>query len=120
MLNVDQYNHNVKKQSIPIINEEFKKNSSKENGNENFEDELLEDIFESIKKEKIVMPAEHTGTVRDAYFWKVLIRRSINPDYAQFMHVPAGLFNYEIFNIIWGQTGNIIYSKKKLKIIKIL
>jgi hypothetical protein len=36
------------------------------------------------------------------------------------MHVPAGLFNYEIFNIIWGQTGNIIYSKKKLKIIKIL
>jgi brefeldin A-resistance guanine nucleotide exchange factor 1 len=120
MLNVDQHNHNVKKQSTPMTIEEFKKNLSKVNGNENFEDELLEDIYESIKKEEIVMPAEHTGAVRDAYLWKVLIRRTINPDYAQFMHEPAGLFNYEIFNIIWGQAGNFIYSKKKLYIIKIL
>ena len=43
MLNVDQHNHNVKKQSTPMTIEEFKKNLSKVNGNENFEEETSND-----------------------------------------------------------------------------
>ena len=75
MLNVDQHNHNVKKQSTPMVVDEFKKNLSKVNGGGNFEDELLEEIYYAIKNEEIVMPSEHTGMVRDNYLWKVLIRR---------------------------------------------
>lgn len=103
MLNVDQHNHNVKKQSTPMVVEEFKKNLSKVNGGDNFDDDLLEEIYLAIRNEEIVMPAEHTGQLRDNYLWKVLIRRGRTPE-AGYTHAPAGSFNHEIFNIVWGQT----------------
>jgi brefeldin A-resistance guanine nucleotide exchange factor 1 len=103
MLNVDQHNHNVKKQSTPMVVEEFKKNLSRVNGGGNFDDELLEEIYVAIKTEEIVMPAEHKGALRDNYLWKVLIRRGLTSD-ANYIHAPAGSYNQEIFNIVWGQT----------------
>ena len=99
MLNVDQHNHNVKKQSTPMSVEEFKKNLTKVNGGANFEEEMLEDIYSAIKNEEIIMPAEHKGLLRDNYLWKVLIRRGKTPD-SLFIHVPAGSHNHEIFNIV--------------------
>jgi brefeldin A-resistance guanine nucleotide exchange factor 1 len=107
MLNVDQHNHNVKKQSTPMIVEEFKKNVSKVNGGGNFDEKLLEEIYTAIKSEEIVMPAEHTGALRDNYLWKILIRRDRKIDTASsvcYIHAPAGSYNQEIFNIVWGQT----------------
>jgi brefeldin A-resistance guanine nucleotide exchange factor 1 len=107
MLNVDQHNHNVKKQSTPMVVEEFKKNLSKVNGGGNFDDQLLEEIYTAIKSEEIVMPAEHTGALRDNYLWKMLIRRDRKTDPASgdaYIHAPAGSYNQEIFNIVWGQT----------------
>lgn len=103
MLNVDQHNHNVKKQSTPMILEEFKKNLSKVDGGANFDEDLLEEIYTAIKTEEIVMPAEHTGVLRDNYLWKVLIRRGRTSE-AEYVHAPAGSFNHEIFSIVWGQT----------------
>ena len=103
MLNVDQHNHNVKKQSTPMTVDEFKKNLTKVNGGANFENELLEEIFAAIKNEEIVMPAEHTGILRDNYLWKVLIRRGRTQD-SNYIHAPAGSYNHEIFSIVWGQT----------------
>lgn len=113
MLNTDQHNHNVKKQSIPMSVEDFKKNLTKVNDGQNFDDELLEEIYSSIKSEEIVMPAEQKGEVKENYLWKVLIRRSVNED-ALFTHAPAGSYNYDIFNIIWGQTVaalSFVYDK---------
>lgn len=103
MLNVDQHNHNVKKQSNPMSFDDFKKNLSKVNGGGNFEEKLLEEIYLAIKNDEIVMPSEHTGALRDNYLWKVLIRRGTLPD-ANYIHAPAGSYNQEIFNIVWGQT----------------
>ncbi|UYV77974.1 GBF1 [Cordylochernes scorpioides] len=48
MLNVDQHNHNVKKQNIPMTAEDFKKNLKKVNGGEDFDEEMLEEIYNSI------------------------------------------------------------------------
>lgn len=103
MLNVDQHNNNVKKQSIPMDIHAFKKNVSKCNGKDNFDEELLEQIFTAIKEDEIVMPSEHTGLLRDNYLWKCLIRRGRTPD-SIYVHAPAGAFNHEIFSIVWGQT----------------
>lgn len=103
MLNVDQHNHNVKKQSTPMAVEDFKKNLSKVNGGGNFEEKLLEEIYFSIRNDEIVMPSEHTGKLRDNYLWKVIIRRSSTND-ANYIHAPTGSYNQEIFNIVWGQT----------------
>lgn len=81
----------------------FKRNLTKVNGNENFDDELLEQIFTAIKDDEIVMPSEHTGLLRDNYLWKCLIRRGNTLD-SMYIHAPAGSYNHEIFSIVWGQT----------------
>ncbi|KAL3876500.1 hypothetical protein ACJMK2_034342, partial [Sinanodonta woodiana] len=103
MLNVDQHNHNVKKQNIPMTVEEFKKNLAKTNGGQDFEHEMLEEIYQAIKNEEIVMPAEHTGLVRENYLWKVLLKRGATKE-GIFLHTPTGIFDHDLFTLIWGPT----------------
>lgn len=80
MLNVDQHNHNAKRQSNPMTPEQFKKNLKKVNGNADFHQDMLDEIYNSIKNEEIVMPAEQTGLVKENYLWKVLLRREFSPE----------------------------------------
>lgn len=49
MLNVDQHNHNAKKQNTPMSAEAFKKNLKKVNGGNDFDQDVLEEIYNSIK-----------------------------------------------------------------------
>ncbi|XP_043262335.1 Golgi-specific brefeldin A-resistance guanine nucleotide exchange factor 1 isoform X1 [Colletes gigas] len=80
MLNVDQHNYNVKRQNNPMTADEFKRNLKKVNGGADFDQEMLDEIYTSIKNEEIVMPAEQTGLVKDNYLWKVLLRRGAGPE----------------------------------------
>lgn len=80
MLNVDQHNYNVKRQNNPMTAEEFKRNLKKVNGDADFDQDMLDDIYISIKGEEIVMPAEQTGLVKENYLWKVLLRRGSGPE----------------------------------------
>lgn len=75
MLNVDQHNYNVKRQNNPMTVDDFKKNLNKVNGGADFDQDMLDEIYTSIKGEEIVMPAEQTGIVKENYLWKVLLRR---------------------------------------------
>ncbi|XP_075238410.1 sec7 domain-containing protein garz isoform X2 [Lycorma delicatula] len=103
MLNVDQHNHNVKKQNIPMNPDDFKRNLKNVNGGSDFDHDMLDDIYASIKNEEIVMPAEQTGLVRENYLWKVLLRRGQSQD-GSFVHAPNGLFDHDLFSLIWGPT----------------
>ena len=47
MLNVDQHNHNVKKQNIPMTNEAFKK--MLKNIGVEFDQDMVDEIYEAIK-----------------------------------------------------------------------
>lgn len=49
MLNVDQHNYNVKRQSNPMTADQFKKNLKKVNGGADFDQEMLDEIYTSIK-----------------------------------------------------------------------
>ncbi|XP_015585956.1 Golgi-specific brefeldin A-resistance guanine nucleotide exchange factor 1 [Cephus cinctus] len=80
MLNVDQHNHNVKRQNNPMTPEQFKRNLKKVNGGADFDQDMLDEIYSSIKSEEIVMPAEQTGLVKENYLWKVLLRRGAGPN----------------------------------------
>ncbi|KAF7390728.1 hypothetical protein HZH66_009208 [Vespula vulgaris] len=80
MLNVDQHNYNVKRQNNPMTADEFKRNLKKVNGGADFDQDMLDEIYSSIKGEEIVMPAEQTGLVKDNYLWKVLLRRGAGPE----------------------------------------
>nr|CAD7399100.1 unnamed protein product [Timema cristinae] len=103
MLNVDQHNYNVKRQNNPMTVEEFKRNLKKVNGGEDFDSDMLDDIYVAIKSDEIVMPAEQTGLVRDNYQWKVLLRRGAGKD-GVFVHAPNGLYDHDLFSLIWGPT----------------
>ncbi|CAG0893774.1 unnamed protein product [Cyprideis torosa] len=103
MLNVDQHNHNVKKQNIPMTLEDFTRNLKGVNGGQDFEPQLLEQIYKSIKADEIVMPAEQTGLVRQQYEWKVLLRLGETLDGKY--HVAAdGVFDHDLFSLIWSPT----------------
>jgi len=49
------------------------------------------------------MPAEQSGLVRENYLWKVLLRRGAGRD-GVFLHAPAGLFDHDLFSLIWGPS----------------
>nr|XP_049703696.1 Golgi-specific brefeldin A-resistance guanine nucleotide exchange factor 1 isoform X1 [Helicoverpa armigera]XP_049703700.1 Golgi-specific brefeldin A-resistance guanine nucleotide exchange factor 1 isoform X2 [Helicoverpa armigera]XP_049703701.1 Golgi-specific brefeldin A-resistance guanine nucleotide exchange factor 1 isoform X3 [Helicoverpa armigera] len=88
MLNMDQHNHTAKKLNVPMTVEDFVKNLRGCNGSGDFDQPMLEAVFHSIKSEEMVMPAERTGAVRDAYLWRVLQRRGAG-DAALYRAVPA-------------------------------
>ncbi|XP_012270062.1 Golgi-specific brefeldin A-resistance guanine nucleotide exchange factor 1 isoform X2 [Orussus abietinus] len=92
MLNVDQHNYNVKRQSNPMTADEFKRNLKKVNGDTDFDQDMLDEIYTAIKGEEIVMPAEHTGLVRENYLWKVLLRRGAGPESTYLMVGESGEF----------------------------
>ncbi|KAI8128990.1 Golgi-specific brefeldin A-resistance guanine nucleotide exchange factor 1 [Lucilia cuprina] len=103
MLNMDQHNSNAKRLNVPMTQEDFKKNLRGLNGGGDFDQELLATIFNAIKNEEIVMPAEQTGLVRENYLWKVLLRRGATSD-GTFNYVHDNTYDMEIFNVIWGPS----------------
>lgn len=103
MLNTDQHNHNVRKQNIPMTVEQFKKNLKGVNGNKDFDQDMLEDIYNAIKSEEIVMPDEQTGLVKENYVWSVLLHRGATPE-GIFLHLPPGSYDHDLFTMTWGPT----------------
>ncbi|KAL0964389.1 hypothetical protein UPYG_G00323170 [Umbra pygmaea] len=103
MLNTDQHNHNVRKQNIPMTVEQFKKNLKGVNGNTDFDQDMLEDIYNAIKNEEIVMPDEQSGLVKENYVWSVLLHRGATSE-GVFLHVPAGSYDHDLFTMTWGPT----------------
>lgn len=103
MLNTDQHNHNVRKQNTPMTLEEFCKNLKGVNGDKDFEQHILEDMYHAIKNEEIVMPEEQTGLVRENYVWNVLLHRGATPE-GIFLRVPPGSYDLDLFTMTWGPT----------------
>ncbi|CAO1373131.1 unnamed protein product [Diamesa tonsa] len=103
MLNMDQHNYNAKKLNIPMTAEDFVKNLRGLNGSSDFAPEMLHEVFNAIKNEEIIMPAEQTGIVRENYLWKVLLRRGEGKD-GEFNHVSDPTYDKQLFQITWGST----------------
>ena len=103
MLNVDQHNTNVKKNGTSMTWEDFKKNLRGLNGGEDFNHEMLHDIYSAIKNEEIIMPAEQTGLVKDNYMWKVLLKRGTSSGCRfQRPFTDEGVFDHDLFSLGWG------------------
>lgn len=103
MLNTDQHNHNVRKQNIPMTLEQFKKNLKGVNGGNDFDQDMLEDIYNAIKNDEIVMPDEQTGLVKEDYVWSVLLHRGASSE-GTFQHVPESSYDHDLFTMTWGPT----------------
>ncbi|KAL1494184.1 hypothetical protein ABEB36_009823 [Hypothenemus hampei] len=101
MLNVDQHNQNAKKQTVPMSDAAFKKNLQGVNGGNDFDEHMLNEIYNAIRTDEIVMPSEHGGLIRENYLWKVLLRKGASKE-GEYFHIPPGTYDSELFRLIYG------------------
>ncbi|KAI3389071.1 hypothetical protein SNEBB_006241 [Seison nebaliae] len=78
MLHTDQHNKNVRVQSNPMTLQQFRSNLRLMNGGENFDQDLLKEIFDEIRTNEIVMPTEKGELATDLYEWKAIRRRQLH------------------------------------------
>jgi golgi-specific brefeldin A-resistance guanine nucleotide exchange factor 1 len=72
MLNTDLYNPNVKKQNR-MSYMDFAKNLRGVNAGEDFDPDYLQEIYDSIKHNEIILPDEHDNKHAFDYAWKELL-----------------------------------------------
>ena len=72
MLNTDQHNPNVKKDKRMTYND-FARNLRGVNGDKDFAPEYLQEIFDSIKSNEIILPDEHNNKQAFDYAWEELL-----------------------------------------------
>jgi len=112
MLNTDQHNQNAHKNNLPMTQEQFIKNLRGTNGGGDHDPEVMAEIFQAIKNEEIIMPAEQTGLVKENYMWKQLLNRSFEE--GEFLQMDNGMFDHNLFGLTWGPAVaalSYIYDK---------
>ena len=72
MLNTDQHNPNVKRDKRMTYND-FARNLRGVNGGEDFAPEYLQEIYDSIKGNEIILPDEHNNKQAFDYAWEELL-----------------------------------------------
>jgi len=100
MLNTDQHNQNAHKNNVPMTQEQFIKNLRGTNGGGDHDPEVMAEIYQAIKTDEIIMPAEQTGLVKENYMWKQLLSRSM--DEGEFLQTDNGMFDHNLFGLTWG------------------
>lgn len=109
ILNVDQHNAAAKRQNPPMTAEQFKRNVAGQNGDGDFDQDMVDEIYNSIKNDEIVMPAEQTGLVKENYLWKVVLRRGASPESIYLMVGNDGEFvNGELAERTWAPIINAL------------
>lgn len=104
MLNVDQHNQNAKKQNIPMTLNQFRNNVRGVNDGKDFDPDMLEEIYNAICSEEIIMPAEQMGIVKENYLWKMLLKRGATKEGKYMLANDDRSFDRDLFTICWGPT----------------
>ncbi|TFK54814.1 Sec7-domain-containing protein [Heliocybe sulcata] len=96
MLNTDQHNPQIRKR---MTFEDYTRNLRGVNDGADFSPEFMRNIYESIRKNEIVMPEEHTGQLGFEYAWKELLMRARQS--GDFLVCNASDFDIEMFKSSW-------------------
>merc|ERR1719158_2802358 len=62
--------------------------------------DIMAEIYQAIRNEEIVMPAEQTGLVKENYEWKQLLKRAKQE--IDFLSMDNGMFDHNLFGLSWG------------------
>ncbi|KAI0374734.1 Sec7-domain-containing protein [Pilatotrama ljubarskyi] len=96
MLNTDQHSPHIRKK---MSLEDYMRNLKGVNDGADFSPEYLQNIYDSIRKQEIVMPEEHTGQLGFEYAWKELLARARQA--GDFLMCNTSLFDAEMFKAVW-------------------
>ncbi|KZT26496.1 Sec7-domain-containing protein [Neolentinus lepideus HHB14362 ss-1] len=96
MLNTDLHNPQVRKR---MTIEDYTRNLRGVNDGTDFSPEFIRNIYESIRRQEMVMPEEHTGQLGFEYAWKELLMRARQS--GDFFMCNASDFDIEMFKSCW-------------------
>ncbi|CAK7211291.1 GDP/GTP exchange factor for ARF [Sporothrix eucalyptigena] len=99
MLNTDQHNPNVTKTQKRMAVGDFARNLRGQNGGKDFAPEYLQDIFDSIQSNEIILPEEHDNKHAFDYAWRELLSKT---DAAGPLIIPnTSIYDADMFATTW-------------------
>lgn len=98
MLNTDQHNPSLKDQKRMTYND-FAKNLRGVNGNRDFAPEYLQEIYDSIKTNEIILPDEHNNKQAFDYAWDELLLKSQGS--GPLLLCDTNIFDADMFSATW-------------------
>lgn len=98
MLNTELYNPNIKSQKRMGV-EDFSRNLRGVNSGKDFAPEFLQDIYDAIKQNEIILPDEHENKHAFDYAWKELLLKTNGTGSLEICNTNA--FDAEMFKATW-------------------
>ena len=98
MLNTDQHNPNVRAQNRMTF-EAFAKNLRGVNGGKDFDQIHLQDIYQSIKNNEIILPDEHDNQHAFDYAWKELLVKASSA--GDLIATETNIYDPDMFEATW-------------------
>ncbi|KAH6663098.1 hypothetical protein B0J14DRAFT_495149 [Halenospora varia] len=98
MLNTDSYNPNVKPANRMKF-ENFQNNLRGVNGGGNFDTQMLQDIFDGIKANEIILPDEHDNKHAFDYAWKELLLKTESA--GNLVLCDTNIYDADMFAATW-------------------
>ncbi|KAJ5312471.1 hypothetical protein N7508_003301 [Penicillium antarcticum] len=98
MLNTELYNPNVKSQNRMTCTG-FARNLRGVNGGGDFAEEFLQEIYDSIKNNEIILPDEHENKHAFDYAWKELLLKSSTT--GEMVTGETNVYDAEMFEATW-------------------
>ncbi|KIV93676.1 hypothetical protein PV10_04871 [Exophiala mesophila] len=99
MLNTDLYNPNASKTQKKMTAEDFGRNLRGVNSGKDFPIEFLQDIYEAIRDNEIILPDEHDNKHAFEYAWKELLMKTTDAGDLDLCETNA--FDAEMFKATW-------------------
>jgi golgi-specific brefeldin A-resistance guanine nucleotide exchange factor 1 len=98
MLNTDQHNPNLKAQNRMSYTD-FARNLRGVNGGQDFATQYLQDIYDSIKSNEIILPDEHDNKHAFDYAWKELLLKTESA--GSLVICNTNIFDTDMFASTW-------------------
>jgi len=98
MLNTDQHNANVKSQSRMTVTD-FARNLRGVNGGKDFAPEYLQEIFDNIKTNEIILPDEHDNRHAFDYAWRELLLKTESA--SPLILCETNIYDADMFATTW-------------------
>lgn len=98
MLNTDQHNPNLKSGNR-MTYEQFARNLRGVNDQKDFEPQYLQDIYNSIKNNEIILPDEHDNKHAFDYAWKELLLKTGSA--GDLLVIESNIFDADMFAATW-------------------
>ncbi|KAF1347875.1 hypothetical protein BDV97DRAFT_298439 [Delphinella strobiligena] len=97
MLNTDQHNPNMKQARMAVT--DFARNLRGVNGGQDFDQEYLQGIYDSIRTQEIILPEEHDNQHAFAHAWKELLIKSQTS--ANLIVCDTNIYDADMFAATW-------------------